>query len=386
MGIRTSLESLQKLIHALQGDEPRATIASKAATRLMQKIATSGWAIKYEIEDLMVEMDSRLDPYEAGSLDFLTTLFGLRWQEVAFRPRVIAKEVMLYNALPSAELASLLIQLESLGFRIDPEPLVMAILPRIKRAAVLSDPELKVFWFRRSRHRNPPLTLRIDDASIPVLRLNSWRTGAGYRIELWGSQNGELCQMKVHAPRFRRQPPLMRVTCPGCNYTYFRGDPESSADHRREHKHRMTYLDPQPHAQLLLARQSETEPELVTTASPTWKHKEMYVRAHAFKREFGYDFVQWESARGDRDPDAHGVLLSDDAGAIVGACAFRWRQDKWGLQWIWICPKQRRQGWLTRRWACLRERFGDFQVEAPVSEAMQAFLKKRGDSMLAESS
>ena len=55
----------------------------------------------------------------------------------------------------------------------------------------------------------------------------------------------------------------------------------------------------------------------------------MYARALQFKREFHYDFAQWGDP--EKDFKAHGFLFNDDTGvfghgAIVGACAFRWRE------------------------------------------------------------
>jgi hypothetical protein len=79
--------------------------------------------------------------------------------------------------------------------------------------------------------------------------------------------------------------------------------------------------------------------------------------------------------------------MSDAEGRILGAISFRWREPRdepafWGLQWVWIAPKMRRRGILSSRWAVFRERFGDFVVESPVSETMQAFLSKHGDTHL----
>jgi hypothetical protein len=145
-------------------------------------------------------------------------------------------------------------------------------------------------------------------------------------------------------------------------------------------------LEPSPDPRFLEALANQPEPELVTSASPQWRHQAIYARALTFQREFGYDFVQWGSPEGDDDPKVHGFLFNDDSGvfghgAIAGACAFRWREWKnrppsWGLQWIWVAPKARRHGILSRRWPMLRARFGDFVIEPPLSEAMAAFAAK----------
>ena len=67
-------------------------------------------------------------------------------------------------------------------------------------------------------------------------------------------------------------------------------------------------------------------------------------RALIFRRELRYSFVGW-GAKYERDTTAEGYLFADDAGAIIGACAFRWREYSdapaaWALQWVWVCPNR----------------------------------------------
>lgn len=384
MAFETTKEHFDQLIHALRDDRPRWAGGASAATRALRAVAVQGWALKHEIKDLLADMDPRLERYSAGDPDRLLPMFGLRWSYVAFRPRKAVRGVMLYDGLSAAETAFLLINLEELGFRVDPTPLISELLPSLGKRRLLSSAELSVFWYSRTRGRNPPSRVKPHGAQYGMWPLQSWKDPEGYRVELHGDESGNIVLLEVHAPRFRRRPEPVETVCPDCGLTYRRGDPESSECHRREHRKRMRYLNPQPHVRMLAARQSDPDPELVTSLSPPWKHREMYDRAYAFKREFRYDFVQWQSRKGDDDRQAHGYLITDDAGAIVGACAFRWRESRWGLQWVWISPLHRRQGHLGRRWQDFRKRFGDFQVESPVSEAMRAFLARKGDSDLIE--
>lgn len=177
----------------------------------------------------------------------------------------------------------------------------------------------------------------------------------------------------------------LAVTCDQCGIEWTRGDPDSSASHRRQHKHRMKYLDPQPVARVLEERSADIWSEEVTAASPLWRHDEMYNRAYAFKREQRYDFVQWDNP--ERDHAAKGYLFADADGRIIGCCAFRFReytnhQPGWALQFVWVAPPYRRSGVLAERWPAFRDRFGDFLVEGPVSTPMQAFLRRVGDERL----
>ncbi len=54
----------------------------------------------------------------------------------------------------------------------------------------------------------------------------------------------------------------------------------------------MRYFDPQQHKQYLQAMQVEQIPEIVNWRSADWKHREMYNRALAFKREMQYESCQ----------------------------------------------------------------------------------------------
>lgn len=78
-------------------------------------------------------------------------------------------------------------------------------------------------------------------------------------------------------------------------------------------------------------------------------------------------------------------VISDHTGThaprtVIGACAFWLERGQWRLRWVWVCPKMRRTGALAHRWLRLLERYGDFEVEAPLSGAMHNFVLAHGTS------
>ncbi|MCD9026782.1 hypothetical protein LDO26_00945 [Luteimonas sp. BDR2-5] len=386
MAYCTSSQHLQALVDALARPAPpgsRGAIAAKQTRRIVEQ----GWATSAAIEDLLLLMDRRLDPYGAGSVDVLSALFDLPWRSVAYRPSRLAIDVVLHQAMAASDVAQLLIHLEACGFAVDPAPMVDALMPGLRQRQMLDASELSILWFERWRHKATPMAIRADNRAVPAELRKRGTTPSGYRIETWHCIDGNLVELRIRAPRYRRRKPPVETKCSVCGWTWFRGDPESSQIHRREHKARMRYIDPQPHPRVLSALERGEAPSWVTSTSPPWKHREMYDRALAFKREFGYSFVQWGSELGDDDPNVQGFLFLDARAAIIGACAFRLRGDApsqwWGLQWIWLSPKHRRNGHLGRQWERFKARFGRFEVESPLSEAMAGFLAKQGDSRLA---
>jgi hypothetical protein len=378
---------LQRVWAALNAPARTGTPISGRA--LLRRIADDGWMYRHQLEDLAYAFDPRIEGFDCGfDLAALVEPLGYRWRAFYSRPRMRSIETGGSDGLQATDAAAFLLQLESLGFAFDATGLIDALRPGIVRQKFVTASELDIFWSPKMRGKTK-IVLEVDDPNLGFAGIKTGKFANGYRYEIWLSTDGSIRTLGVKSPKYRETRGPVETACPTCGYTWWRGDPDSSALHRKEHKLRMIALDPQPHALLLDARARENDPNLVDASSPPWKHAEMYRRAWAFKREMHFDFVQWESPEGAPDSDAQGYLLSDDAGRIQGAVAFRWRQVEdrpepgvWCLDWVWVCPGARRGGVLARVWPMLRDRFGDFHVEGPVSEAMQAFLRSRGEDFL----
>ncbi|VVE29035.1 hypothetical protein PHO31112_03539 [Pandoraea horticolens] len=383
MAFKTSPEHFSHLFSALREPAPLRAVPTRVADAL-RRIAAERWIYRSGIEDLLFAMDPRLDDFGAGRVDSLVAMFQLHYRDIAAHPKKMSTMVMLLPALAATDFAVLLINLEALGFNVDATPLTEALSPELATRPFLSSRELTVIWHQNVRHRGEPLTVTALSAEPQCAnRVTEWKVSTNYRVVAL-LDDGTPFRVTAHAPKYRRRPAPVETRCPTCDFTYYRGDSESTSSHRREHRIRLRYLEPSTHPKLATS-ETVTVTHLVTTKSPTWLHREIYDRALAFKREFRYDFTQWGSRNGDDDPDVEGHLMTA-AGVILGACAFRMRQDGVNryraLQWIWLAPKYRRAGHLSTCWAGLRRRYGAFHVEAPVSLAMQAFLARNSESWL----
>lgn len=127
---------------------------------------------------------------------------------------------------------------------------------------------------------------------------------------------------------------------------------------------------------------------LVTLKSPLPYRRAVYTVSTYFKREGHYDFAQYGYDGHEEDPDARAFLWHEMDGwgerpkdTVIGACCFRWRvysdaPPGWGLQWVWFHPYRRGEGHLTKAWPVFKRHFGEFEVEPPLSYAMEGFLKK----------
>jgi len=112
-----------------------------------------------------------------------------------------------------------------------------------------------------------------------------------------------------------------------------------------------------------------------------------------FKKEFKYDFIQYEANEHlYEDNKYNGFLFSEQAWdrleegkpmpyRLVGGGCFRPRESTnreplWILDWIWLHPFFRHRGHLSTHWQYFRQQYGEFIIEQPYSADMEKFLAK----------
>jgi hypothetical protein len=129
---------------------------------------------------------------------------------------------------------------------------------------------------------------------------------------------------------------------------------------------------------------------LVNHLSKDSRKNQVQHYARYFRREFRYDFVQFDGPR--ENDDSFEAWLFFPSGMYshmitnipVGACCFRKRKyentdEYWALQWVWIHPYERGKGIYKKAFETFKERYGEFKPEYPLSKTMQNFVDKYYD-------
>ena len=381
-----SAAELESIINDLKSPIRRTT--PHIAEECLLKVAENGYANYSDIEDIMYHSDDRINKLTGVmSLKRWCDIFSVSRRTYYSRPRKQQQSAWGSEGISATDLALLLINFERIGYSVEALPLIIALKGDLNRHPFITDSELQVLWYESTRHKGAPVVLRVDrNEAGEGWKEEKFKTTTGYKAEVIWNDEEKPIRLTVKGPKYRRKPDPIRTVCHVCGCEWYRGDPESSASHRKEHAWRLKYLDPKPNPRLSGRVQGRHHLCLVTTKSPQWMHNEMHLRALAFQREFKYDFIQWESPKRDTDPYVRGYMFANPSSVVVGACALRWREHEehffWGLQWIWISPGYRRKGILTRHWPALRKSYGDFFVEGPVSDEMMSFLDKYKDTGL----
>lgn len=359
---------LGQLAQALQ-HTPR---ASRFPAALWSRIRTRGWGYSSDVEDLLVDLDRRLYGID---LKLFMERAELPFRCVRDRPRFVGADWVGMYAMAATDIVALCIRLEECGFLTDATPMVADLYPMVSALATMTTSEADIYGFDRLRHRIH-VRLQADERPDGISQERIWRSPAGYRFTCVEG-GGQVMALSVRGAKWRA-PRRIEMTCQVCGMPYTKGDPESAVSHRREHARVTRLLSPRPSARMREHLSTSAIGERVDASSPLWMHREVYERALRFKREFGYDSVQWHAPtkRARIDPAWTGYLFTAPDGAIDGACAFRETEEEWVLAWAWTRPERQRHGLLAARWPGFLERHGDFWLEYPLSEAMQGFITR----------
>jgi hypothetical protein len=124
-------------------------------------------------------------------------------------------------------------------------------------------------------------------------------------------------------------------------------------------------------------------PTLITARSPMSLRKRVEILARYFRREFGYDFVNFTAQP--RDPKCEAWLWTTNQEGRMYATghAVFWKQHfadrqepEWELGSVWQHPYFRGEGRLSEVWPHWAASYGPFWVCRPWSPAMAAFMDK----------
>lgn len=379
---RISVKSLENLVEILKEAAPTVPKTTRLTSRELE-LVQKGVILAVDFEDMVMDTEHRGGYRLSSLLKELANHFKIPIRHLYHKPRYANGENIGWQGFTAPDAVHLLILLESLGLCVNPERLVNKLITTLKNKDMLTTSELAIWEYPSQRHKCK-IHLRSDlDATQHAWTEQRFKGENGYRFILM-LINSQPYKLEAIGPKQRNLRPRVEVTCDYCGVHYTKGDLGSSLVHRREHARIKRILEPRPSSRFSKRLLNHPDPELVDGGSPLWMHDEVYERALQFKRDFRYDSLQW-NGNGQRkaSPNFDGYLFSERSeslptGTVAGACAFILRKNQWTLYWIWVAPNMRRTGVLSARWAAFLERYGDFNIEWPLSEAMTGFVRKAG--------
>ncbi|WP_162934975.1 hypothetical protein [Pseudomonas cavernae] len=382
MSEKLPVDVLERLIELLK-EEPTPPAERNFLTPQEQQFIKSSAIYLSDLEDYISSSERRGSYRLSFLIKELAAYNSIPLRYLYHKPRFAYSSSVGHPGIEAFDAAALLIHLEDLGIDLNPAPIIQRLAKKLKNKTTLTESELSVWNHEKLRHRSR-ITIKSDlDIMHGFWEEERFKSATGYRYKVIMVKE-KAYRLEVTGPKHRNLKPRQNITCDYCGICYQKGDLESSLTHRSEHSRLKRILEPKPKRQFAERLLRHKEPELVNGNSPLWMHQAVRERAAQFRRMFHYDFLQWNGSSAQKaTSNAHGYLFADHngifpPGTIVGACAFMQRKGKWSLAWIWVIPSMRRHGVLLSRWPTFLERYGDFDIEHPLSDAMEIFVRQHG--------
>lgn len=341
------------------------------------RMAENGWVSYYEVSDAIDDMSSQLSRAWFSDIEVMEGYLELGGIPDFPREWKYADEISGRQRLSSSDVLQYFWWLERLGFPLELGSFPAEIAQRLPRTKYLSEKDLIVLLYKTERFKQPPVELAVEDAEeARISRSDVFTSETEIVVEIHFDTENRAVSLTSMAPGYEAPRKQTRVDCAICGRTYMQGVKSDEEDHAIWHRKALEALEPQPSRAWKCALEKDPDAVWVDANSPEWMHVAITRRARAFKREFHYDFLQW-SDDAHANSGAVAFAFLDDEFRMIGGCAFRLaggRNFRNKLDWIWFCPSARRQGHLRRAWPRLVDRMGEFDLEPPVSKAMQAFV------------
>jgi RimJ/RimL family protein N-acetyltransferase len=316
-------------------------------------------------------------------IEWLAEQADIKVRSLLYRPAQIGDDAYGFFGFQLADAVGLIIYMEQLGLMVSAALLVEELQPDLANRSLLTEAEYSILTYNLWSGRRLMVIRSTAKRGPGAETVEKFRSPTGYRYKMV-RQNGQALSLEVRGPKYRELK-QESINCEYCGMTYLSNTPAETRAHRQVHRRAARLLDPEPNTRFAKLLAENNQPIIVDSQAPMWMQKEVYRRALRFKRDFRYDFVQWAGDDVNRVKSGwHGHLIpAGPDGTIAGACAFSNVHPgpdgvEWTLAWVWVAPKYRGQGLLTKYWPWFIERYGNFFIEPPLSDAMTGFVRSHG--------
>jgi len=259
-----------------------------------QRMAENGWVSYYEVRDALADMISRISGAWFADIDEIER--HLELGGVADFPREwkYADEISGQVRLSSSDVLRFFWWLERLGFPLELGSFPEEIALRLPQTKYISEKDIDVLLYQSDRFSQPPVQLVTKDAEkAGAARKEVFTSAREVIIEIRFDAEDRAMSLNSTAPRYEAPREQVCVTCDVCGMTYMQGLRGDEDRHAIEHRKVLEPLEPRPLRAWRRAVEEDPDAVWVDAASPNWMHVAMTRRARAFKREFGYGFLQW---------------------------------------------------------------------------------------------
>jgi hypothetical protein len=165
-------------------------------------ILKAGWGMNVDIQDILWETDDRADQLcrHNDDFDFLLSPNNLHYVSRYGGPFSGTHTLCGHRAMPVADVAAFIMEIERLGFAVDAEPLVEELRAALLRKKYLTHSEVSIVRYKTERHRWGPIVLHAQNprptSASTITTSTSYRATALFEEE-------NIAALRIDPPKYR---------------------------------------------------------------------------------------------------------------------------------------------------------------------------------------
>ena len=150
------------------------------AESCLTKAVKNGFANDSDIEDIFYYSDDRLSAIRyVISAERWCKIFSIPRRDYYSRPRRKQSSAFGSDGVSAEDLADLLINMEQIGYSIDPLSLVTKLSSKLADRAFVTNAELNILWYEKTRHKIACISFMVESDEM----------GRGWRQEKFKTRN-----------------------------------------------------------------------------------------------------------------------------------------------------------------------------------------------------
>ena len=150
--MQCDIEELKAIVNSLKS--PTRQDQPEIVKSCLERVMENGFADLVDVGDIFCYSDDRLEQIcNIIPAERWCEIFSIHVQNYSRRPQRRESEVWGQPGVSTEDLAHLLINIERVGYSVNPLMLVTKLLPKLAESSFITDSGLRILWYQKQRHK-----------------------------------------------------------------------------------------------------------------------------------------------------------------------------------------------------------------------------------------
>ena len=201
--MQCTIKELKAIVNSLKS--PTRQDQPEIVKSCLQKVMENGFADLVDVGDIFCYSDDRLEQVRnIMPAERWCEIFSIHVRTYYDRPERNESDASGSPGVSSEDLAHLLINIERIGYSVNPLMLVTKLLPKLAESSYITDSGLRILWYQKERHKLDGVYFSVKyDEMGQERKMENFKTTTGYKVEVTRKEDDVPIRLMIKAPKYR---------------------------------------------------------------------------------------------------------------------------------------------------------------------------------------